>query len=127
MKQEIFEIKAQLSRIEAMLNELLALQAAFKNKENKARESPKPPNMSLDDTAKALNTWRKENEAQEDGKENILRIRDVVKRVGMSKATIYRLVDAGKFPKQINIGVKATGWIESEVDEWLLSLIEGRQ
>lgn len=42
---------------------------------------------------------------------------------GVSKATVYRMVKEGLLPKQIHIGSRCTGWVESQVDEMLLSRI----
>ncbi len=50
---------------------------------------------------------------------NILRIKGVTKKVGVSRATIYNLVRAGQFPRSIQITANTSGWLEHEVDEWL--------
>jgi prophage regulatory protein len=42
---------------------------------------------------------------------------------GLSRATIYRYVDAGEFPRPVKIGVRAIAWHASDVDAW----IEGRE
>lgn len=49
----------------------------------------------------------------------ILRLREVVKRVGLSKPSIYRFLKDGLFPKPIRLGERAVGWPASEIDEWL--------
>jgi prophage regulatory protein len=48
----------------------------------------------------------------------ILRIRGVCKKTGLSKATIYRQVKVGKFPKPRRIGERAVGWLEYEIEEF---------
>lgn len=48
----------------------------------------------------------------------IIRLPDVVQRVGLSRATIYNKIKAGEFPKQIKLGY-ASGWIESEIEGWI--------
>ncbi len=48
----------------------------------------------------------------------ILRINEVVARVHISRATIYRLIGKGQFPKPVSIGNRAKGWIKSDVDSW---------
>ena len=52
----------------------------------------------------------------------ILRRSEVVARVGLSRATIYRMISSGEFPRSVRIGVRATGWRSDEVEEWLASL-----
>lgn len=39
--------------------------------------------------------------------------------VGLSKATIYRLAQMGKFPKPFKIGISAVGWDEAEIEFWI--------
>ena len=48
----------------------------------------------------------------------ILRLDNVKSKTGLSRSTIYRLMDEGHFPHQINLGFRALGWLESEVDKW---------
>jgi prophage regulatory protein len=49
----------------------------------------------------------------------MLRLADVVNRVGASASTIWRMEKAGSFPKRRRIGQQLVGWLESEVEEWL--------
>ena len=49
----------------------------------------------------------------------ILRLDNVKSKTGLSRSTIFRLMDEGLFPHQINLGLWAVGWLESEVDNWL--------
>jgi prophage regulatory protein len=32
---------------------------------------------------------------------------------------IYRLESEGRFPRRIKLGIRAVGWIESEVEAWI--------
>lgn len=49
----------------------------------------------------------------------ILRRKQVEARIGLSRSTIYGGVNAGTFPKPINLGRQSVGWIEAEVEQWL--------
>lgn len=49
----------------------------------------------------------------------ILRIRQVTEQVGLSRASIYRLISLGKFPSPIKIGISAVGWVTDDIDRWL--------
>jgi prophage regulatory protein len=49
----------------------------------------------------------------------ILRRRQVEARIGLSRSTIYDGVNAGTFPKPIQLGAQSVGWLESEIDAWL--------
>ena len=48
-----------------------------------------------------------------------LRINDVIATVGLSRATIYRLMDAGDFPKSKALTKRCVGWWEAEVSKWV--------
>lgn len=54
----------------------------------------------------------------------ILRLPAVRARTGLSRSTIYLRVSEGTFPKSINLGARAVGWLESEIDNWLSQKIE---
>jgi len=49
----------------------------------------------------------------------ILRLPNVIARTGLSRAGIYRLISEGSFPKQVSLGSRSVGWIESEINTWL--------
>ena len=54
---------------------------------------------------------------------NILRLPDVMKRVGLCRASIYQRMGNGTFPKQILLGARAVGWLEHEIDAWLAAIV----
>jgi len=43
----------------------------------------------------------------------IMRLPEVIARVGLRRASIYQHIAAGSFPKQIVLGVRAVGWLET--------------
>jgi prophage regulatory protein len=53
----------------------------------------------------------------------ILRLPDVIKRVGLKRASIYGAIANGGFPEQIVLGSRAVGWVEQEIDAWLAARI----
>ena len=56
----------------------------------------------------------------------LLSKKDVRSKVLYSPAHIARLEEAGKFPKRVRLGQGRVGWVEAEVDEWLLARIAER-
>ena len=56
----------------------------------------------------------------------ILRRKQVENRTGLSRSTIYLRLQEGTFPKPISLGPRAVGWLENEIDEWLVERIEKR-
>ena len=52
-----------------------------------------------------------------------MRMREVIEMVGVSRATIYRWMDAGDFPRSIALGGNSIAWSEKSVQEWMESRI----
>ena len=52
-------------------------------------------------------------------KDRMLRLPEVSKKVGKSRATIYRDVREGVFPRPYCIGRRAIAWSEAEMATWL--------
>ena len=48
----------------------------------------------------------------------LLTRQEVERRYSMSCATIYRLMDAGLFPKPVRVGVRAVRWHVRDVEQW---------
>lgn len=55
----------------------------------------------------------------------LLRLADVKARVGMSRSTIYDRIAKGDFPRPVPLGT-IVGWVESEVEDWILERIKQR-
>lgn len=51
----------------------------------------------------------------------IVRIPEASKRIGLSRASIYRLMAIGAFPKALKLSERAIGWKEEDLNDWLAS------
>ena len=51
---------------------------------------------------------------------------EVIHICGLSRPSIYRLMDTGEFPRQISVGDRSVRWIEGEVVDWVKQTIEHR-
>ena len=49
----------------------------------------------------------------------VLRLYDLKGKIGLGRTAIYDMVAKGKFPKQVQLSERTTGWLEHEVDAWL--------
>ncbi len=49
----------------------------------------------------------------------ILRLSEVREVTGLGRASIYDAARRGEFPRQVLLGKRASGWVESEVQDWL--------
>ena len=54
----------------------------------------------------------------------VLRLPQVCKVTGLWRSMIYQLEAERRFPRRIKLGLRAVGWIEGEVQEWLAVRIE---
>lgn len=54
----------------------------------------------------------------------ILRWREVIARLGVSRPTIERAIRRGEFPPPLRLGPRAVGWDERDVEAWLRSRVE---
>ncbi|MBC8671928.1 helix-turn-helix transcriptional regulator [Aeromonas sp. 25-281] len=49
----------------------------------------------------------------------LIKLKDVTEMTTLSKATIYRLIKQGAFPRQIPLGPRAVAWRLSDVVTWI--------
>ena len=56
----------------------------------------------------------------------IMRLKEVIEKTGLAKTTIYNLISQGEFPKQIDLGARSVGWVDTEIEEWIKAKIELR-
>ena len=56
----------------------------------------------------------------------LLRLKQVVLKVGLSRSQIYKLIAKGSFPEQIKIGPKISVWPEHTLDQWINSHLNDR-
>jgi prophage regulatory protein len=46
-------------------------------------------------------------------------MKDLMKKIGLSHTTIWRLEKRGQFPKSRRLSPRRIGWVVSEIDEWV--------
>jgi len=56
----------------------------------------------------------------------ILKLKEVMDCTALSRSTIYKYVSEDTFPKPIPLGARSVGWLDSEVEEWILDRIAKR-
>lgn len=49
----------------------------------------------------------------------LLRLPEVMARVGLKRSAIYQRMSEGRFPKSRSLGPKCVVWVESEIDDWI--------
>ena len=54
----------------------------------------------------------------------LLRLPEVIDRVGLRRSAIYQRMSEGRFPKSRSLGPKCTVWVEEEIDAWIRSIAD---
>lgn len=52
----------------------------------------------------------------------LIRLPEVMSRVGLKRSAIYQRMSEGRFPKSRSLGGKCTVWVEAEIDAWITSV-----
>jgi prophage regulatory protein len=61
-----------------------------------------------------------------DTNERFLTLKEVQYKTGLGRTTVYKMIKEGDFPAQIQVGPRAVRWLQTEVDRWMFSRVEGR-
>lgn len=51
--------------------------------------------------------------------QRLIRMHQVLERIGLGKAWVYKLIAQRKFPQPIKIGSRSIAFLESEIDDWI--------
>ena len=51
--------------------------------------------------------------------DRIFRLPEVLARTGLGRSTLYSMVERGEFVRPVRLGVRAVGWRESDLAEWM--------
>lgn len=52
----------------------------------------------------------------------LLRLPEVMDRVGLRRSAIYQRMSEGRFPKCRSLGPKCSVWVETEINAWIQSV-----
>lgn len=56
----------------------------------------------------------------------LIRLPEVIARVGIKRSMIYRLMAEGRFPRSRSLGPKCAVWVENEIDDWIKAVAAAR-
>ncbi len=57
--------------------------------------------------------------------ERLMKLEEVIRRVGLGKSMIYRLISQGRFPAPYKLSAAASRWSEHEVVAWIADVKDG--
>ena len=52
----------------------------------------------------------------------LMRLPEVMARVGLKRSAIYQRMSEGRFPRSRSLGAKCAVWVEAEIDVWVSSI-----
>jgi len=56
----------------------------------------------------------------------VLKLKEVLAKTSLGKTTLYALLKQSQFPKPISLGLRAVGWLDSEIESWIQSKVDAR-
>ena len=59
---------------------------------------------------------------QMQGGERLIRLPELLRTIGVSRATAYRYMDDGRLPKPIKLSRRCSAWKASAINDWLARL-----
>lgn len=111
LDQLSLKLKNNMSEIQQGLNHIAEITRNISN------EIPSVPKAAV---ANPLST----DKLAEKPPECLIRIKEVCLLVGVSRSTIYRMVDLGSFPKPLDLGHRFKAWQKKTVIDWIVSHTE---
>jgi len=110
LDQLSLKLRNNMSEIQQGLNHIAEIT------KNISDEIPYVPKMIISDPLSTDKLAKKPPEC-------LIRINEVCLLVGVSRSTIYRMVDEGSFPKPLDLGKRFKAWQKKTVVDWINSHI----
>ena len=54
---------------------------------------------------------------------NFLKLPQVMQKTSLSRTSVYRMMANNEFPKSYGVGDRSKIWLESEIEEWMESIV----
>ncbi len=58
------------------------------------------------------------------GRPRLIRLPEVLARVGLSRSSIYNRIKEGTFPSPCRLGEKSVAWSEASIDTWIADRLD---
>lgn len=59
-------------------------------------------------------------------KNRVLKLKEVISVTGLSRSSIYRKIKEKRFPRSIRLSGQSVGWLEEEIQNWIIDRIAER-
>lgn len=57
----------------------------------------------------------------------LIRIQEVMDKVGITRSTVWYMVKKGTFPKPRKLSPRVTVWVDAEIDEYIANIVNTRE
>ncbi|AKQ56399.1 transcriptional regulator [Bordetella hinzii] len=54
----------------------------------------------------------------------IIRLPEVQRKTGLGRSSIYKHMALGNFPQSLPMGMRAVGWLERDIDNWIAERVQ---
>lgn len=78
--------------------------------------------MTTEPAKGAISAVNSEIETMASPPPRLLRLPEVMNRVGLRRSAIYQRMSEGRFPKCRSLGPKCSVWVEAEINNWIKSV-----
>ncbi len=75
--------------------------------------------MTTEPAKGALSATSSTTEAMASPAPRLLRLPEVISRVGLRRSAIYQRMSEGRFPKCRTLSPKCSVWVEAEINAWI--------
>ncbi|ULU26342.1 helix-turn-helix transcriptional regulator [Dyella terrae] len=58
--------------------------------------------------------------------DRLIRIKEVIRQIGLSRSQIYKMQGEGTFPRSVNLATRSVAWSEREVQIWVAQRVSSR-
>lgn len=56
----------------------------------------------------------------------LIRLKEVMRVTGLARSTVYKYIAEESFPKPVSLGERSVGWVDDEVQDWIMAKVEER-
>ena len=56
----------------------------------------------------------------------LIRLKEVMQVTGLARSTVYKYIAEEAFQKPVSLGERCVGWVEDEVQDWVMAKIKER-
>ncbi len=56
----------------------------------------------------------------------LIRLKEVMRVTGLARSTVYKYIAEESFPKPVSLGERCVGWVDDEVQDWIMARVEER-